>query len=94
MDHLIRIGAKGRAVIPAALRAELHVAEGDELVARAEEGRIVLETRQAIKNRLRAQAAAANRDGGVVGRLLADREADARLDEQRSKPRRRASAPA
>jgi AbrB family looped-hinge helix DNA binding protein len=87
---VVRIGNKGRVVIPAALRERAHVAEGDELVARVmEHGRLMLETRESIKRRLRAQAAEAkaNRGGGAVERLLADRRADLELEEERTRSR-------
>ncbi len=89
MAHILRIGAKGRTVLPAALRAEVRVGVGDELVAHAEEGRIVLETREAIKARLRSLAAAAKSDGRAVDRLLADRAGDLELEERRRGPQTR-----
>jgi AbrB family looped-hinge helix DNA binding protein len=92
MVHIVRIGAKGRTVLPAALRTQLHIGVGDELVARAEDGRIVLETRDAIKARLRSLAATAKRDGRAVDRLLADRNADLDLEEQRDRQQRRRPA--
>lgn len=99
-QFVVRIGNKGRVVIPAALREQAHVAEGDELVARVmEDGRLILETRESIKARLRAQAgeAKASRRASAVERLLADRRADVDLEEQRSRtpsPRRRTRAEA
>ncbi len=99
-QFVVRIGNKGRVVIPAALRERAHVAEGDELVARVmEDGRLMLETRGSVKARLRAQAAEAkaNRRGSAVERLLADRRADVELEDQRSRslsPRRRTRAEA
>jgi bifunctional DNA-binding transcriptional regulator/antitoxin component of YhaV-PrlF toxin-antitoxin module len=72
--------AKGRTVIPAALRAEAGIREeGDVLVGYIEDGRLIVETRAAIRRRLRAQAAA-RRIEGVVDRLLADRQADLELE--------------
>ena len=53
----LRIGAKGRSVLPAPVRRAAHVAEGDRLIARAEgRGRIVLETPDAIRERVWAAA--------------------------------------
>ena len=85
MAHSVRIGAKGRVVLPAAIRAETRLKEGDELVVTAADGRIVMETPDAIKARLRAAAAAAGRDGKVVDRLLAHRRADLKLETNRVK---------
>jgi AbrB family looped-hinge helix DNA binding protein len=82
--HLVRIGAKGRIVLPAALRAQAHLREGDELIAYVEGKRITLETRADVKARLRAQAsAAAGGRGDVVAGLLEDRRADLALEDER-----------
>lgn len=99
-QFVVRIGNKGRVVIPAALRERARMAEGDELVARVmEDGRLVLEARESIKARLRTQAGEAkeNRRGSAVERLLDDRRADRELEEQRGRslsPRRRTRAEA
>lgn len=77
-----RTDAKGRTVIPAALRLQAGIREGgDVLVGHVEEGRLIVETRDAVKRRLQDRAAA-SRAEGVVDRLLADRAADAELDAQ------------
>jgi AbrB family looped-hinge helix DNA binding protein len=84
-----RTDAKGRTVIPAALRAQVGVREGgDVLVGYVEDGRLVIETRAAIKRRLRDQAAATGASGVVDG-LLADRRAELER-EQRGAPSREA----
>ncbi len=49
----IRVGRQGRLVIPAGLRARLGIDAGDSLVVRLEEGRLVLEKREAVLRRLR-----------------------------------------
>ena len=86
----VRVGNKGRIVLPALLRKEIDVAEGDEMIARAAgRGRIIIETREAIKGRLRDEAAAARAKPGVVERLFADRKRDGAL-ESRRRPRARA----
>jgi bifunctional DNA-binding transcriptional regulator/antitoxin component of YhaV-PrlF toxin-antitoxin module len=80
---------KGRTVIPAALRAEAGIREeGDVLVGHVEDGRLVVETRAAIRRRLREQAAV-RRTEGVVDRLLAERRADLELEEGDSPSRDR-----
>jgi AbrB family looped-hinge helix DNA binding protein len=85
-----RIDAKGRTVIPAALRAQAGIREGgDVLVGHVEEGRLIVETREAVKRRLRDQAAASRAEGVVAG-LLADRAADAELDAEDRPSRDRA----
>lgn len=83
MVHVLRIGGKGRVVLPVALRAEAHLEEGDELIAYVEGGRITMETRDDVRRRLRALAAEAGTRGDVVEGLLADRRADLALEDER-----------
>jgi AbrB family looped-hinge helix DNA binding protein len=79
---VFKTDAKGRTVIPAALREQAGIREGgDVLVGYVEEGRLVIETRAAIRRRIRAQAAATGASG-VVDRLLADRRTDLEREEQ------------
>jgi hypothetical protein len=58
------------------------------LVGHVEDGRLVIETRGAIKRRLQAQAAACKATG-VTERLRADRNADLKFEEERDQPTRR-----
>ena len=77
-----RADAKGRTVIPAALRVQAGIREGgDGLVGHTEDGRLVVETRAAVRHRLKKQAAACRAEG-AVDRLLTDRQADLALDEE------------
>jgi len=47
------VGAKGRVVLPAAVRRAARIAEGDQVVARPEgEGRVVIETVRSIRERV------------------------------------------
>ena len=92
MVYTMRVGEKGRTVLPAELRGAAHIREGDTLVARLEDGRVVIETRDSVRARIRAAAQAARADGQVVDRFLADRRdeaegEDARLARER-KPNR------
>jgi AbrB family looped-hinge helix DNA binding protein len=76
-----RTDAKGRTVLPAALRAQAGIREGgDVLVGHVEGERLIIETRAAIKRRLQAGAAATGATGVVDG-LLADRRADLESEE-------------
>jgi AbrB family looped-hinge helix DNA binding protein len=80
--------AKGRTVIPATLREQAGIREGgDTLVGYVEDGRLVIETRAAIRRRVRSQAAATGAKG-VVDRLLADRRADHEREERDRSGRR------
>jgi AbrB family looped-hinge helix DNA binding protein len=49
----VNVGPQGRVVIPARLRRILAIDQGDTLVARVEDGRIVLEKREQVLARLR-----------------------------------------
>ena len=52
-----RVGAKGRVVLPAAVRRAANITEGAEVVARPEgEGRVVIETVDSIRQRVWAAA--------------------------------------
>lgn len=53
----VQVGASGRLVIPAPLRHELELKSGDRLIARIEEGRLILEKRETILQRLKDQFA-------------------------------------
>lgn len=73
----LRIGDKGRAVLPAPVREAANVARGDELIARAEgPGRIVLETREAIQARVWAHAPANAEQADALGDVRAMRDED------------------
>jgi len=51
------VGAKGRVVLPAAVRRAAGIEEGDQVVARpAGEGRVVIETVRSIRERVWAAA--------------------------------------
>lgn len=76
----IKLGRQGRIVIPATLRKELGLQEGDVLHARAEGGRLVLETPRSILERLRGQLRAAAGDRDLVAELLAERRAEAKRE--------------
>ena len=68
----VQIGASGRVVIPAELRHQLELHQGDRVVARVEEGRLVLEKAENIKQRLK-QRFAHLKGQGVVDDLIAER---------------------
>ena len=73
----VTVGKQGRLVVPAALRLRLGIEAGDVLVARAEEGRLVLESRQAVLARLRERFAHIPADVSLVDELIAERRAEA-----------------
>jgi bifunctional DNA-binding transcriptional regulator/antitoxin component of YhaV-PrlF toxin-antitoxin module len=81
--YRLRVGEKGRTVLPVGLRDGAQIQEGDWLMGRLEEGRIVLETRDVVKARIRAAAAEARTGGKVVDRFLEERRQEAESEEDR-----------
>jgi AbrB family looped-hinge helix DNA binding protein len=69
------VGPKGRVVIPAAIRRELRLQEGSELVALVEDDAIVLLPRSAVRARLRGMFAGVRTS--MREELLAERRAAA-----------------
>lgn len=65
----LRVGDRGRVVLPAALREELGLRQGDVLSVTLEGGQLVASTPRAARDRVRARA----RGTGVVEELLEDR---------------------
>lgn len=73
----VRVGPQGRLVIPAGMRDRLGIERGDELVARLEDGRLVLEKRENVLRRVRQRYA------NVASESLADELIAERRDEAR-----------
>ena len=72
---LVKLGRQGRLVIPASLRQELGLDQGDELVARAENGCLILESKPAAIDRLRERFQKIK--GSLADELLAERREEA-----------------
>lgn len=79
----IQVGPQGRVVIPAEWRRALNISPGDSLVARIEDGRIVLETRENVIARIRKRFENAIKEPSVVDELIAERREEARREEAR-----------
>lgn len=77
----IQMGAQGRLVIPAPLRKALNLHPGDRLVVRRAGDSIVLERREVIEQRLLARFAHIPRGVNLAEELVAERRAEARLDD-------------
>ncbi len=71
----VKLGKQGRLVVPASLRQELGLELGDELVARAENGRLVFEPKAAVIARLRDRFK--HVEGSLADKLLAERRTEA-----------------
>ena len=77
----VRIGPKGRLVVPVELRRELALEEGTDAIARAEDGRLVVERRDVALRRLRDTVArAVGSEVSLVDQLLAARREEARRE--------------
>ena len=79
----VRVGPQGRIVIPAALREELNIGSGQELVARVEDGRLVLERREDVVRRLKGRFAHVPAGRLLSEELIAERREEARLEAER-----------
>jgi antitoxin PrlF len=79
----IRVGAQGRVVLPADLRAALGVVEGSTLVAYIEgEGRLVIESPEAIQRALLEEWSGVAGGTSLVDELRAERRAAAAREAQ------------
>ncbi len=64
-------------MLPAGLREELGLLEGDELVAHSEGDKLVLEKREAVLRDLRAELKQARGERSLVDELIAQRQREA-----------------
>jgi AbrB family looped-hinge helix DNA binding protein len=78
----IQLGKQGRIVIPAQIREELGLREGERLNARVEDDRLVLETPLAALERLRRRFREGAKGRDPVAELIAERRAEARREEE------------
>ena len=76
----VHLDRQRRLVIPATLRQLLGFEEGDKLVAREEAGRLILEKRDTIKQRLRAQMAKVPQGRSLANELIAERHEAAKRE--------------
>jgi AbrB family looped-hinge helix DNA binding protein len=77
----VTIKPDGRVLIPARLRAELDVEPGEPLVARVDDGRLILERRRDAIRRLQERFAMVAAPTSLVDELLEDRRAEVRRDD-------------
>lgn len=75
------VGRQGRIVIPAEIRRELALREGDELVALVEDGGLLLLSRAQLWARLRAAFANVPEGVSLADELIAERRAEARRED-------------
>lgn len=73
----VHLGSQGRLVIPASLRKSLGFETGDILIARLEEGRLILEKQETIKQRLKARFSHLPKGTSLADELIAERREEA-----------------
>lgn len=78
--HRVRVGPKGRLVIPAPIRDELGLEEGTEMACFVEDGAVVLATDEALQDQL--QAMFAHIDHSLADELIAERRAEAEREKR------------
>ncbi len=78
--HVV-VGQKGRVVLPAPLRQALGLAVGTELIARVEDGRLILQSREAALEDLQRLFDHIPREVSLVDELIAERRREASHEE-------------
>jgi AbrB family looped-hinge helix DNA binding protein len=73
----VQVGPQGRLVIPADIRRELGIEAGDQLTARVEGRRLVLESPEDVLRALQDEVQAAAGGRSLVDELIAERRAEA-----------------
>ena len=77
---LVNVGPQGRIVIPAHIRRALDIRPGQILIARTQDGRLVLETREQVLSRLQDTFSQVPDDVSLVDELIAERREEARRE--------------
>jgi AbrB family looped-hinge helix DNA binding protein len=81
MNHAtVSVDKQSRMVIPAALRYALSIEPGEELIARVNNGQLVIEKPGAILDRLQTWFATVPAEVSLVDALIAERHQEARRD--------------
>jgi AbrB family looped-hinge helix DNA binding protein len=81
--HVVRMGPQGRIVVPAELRRELGLEEGSTLNATTRQGRLILEPRAVVLERIRKRFATVATSNRLSDELIADRRDEARREDER-----------
>ena len=79
-SYTVRIGERGRLVLPADLRRRAGFEDGQELVLRYSDGVIQLATREQLARAGRGMFSHAGGDRDLVGELLSERRREAERD--------------
>ena len=76
----VQLDPQGRLVIPAPLRRSLGFESGDHLIARMEEGRLILEKTETVKQRLKNRFAHLPPTVSLTEELMAERRQEAKRE--------------
>lgn len=76
----VQVGPQGRIVIPAHMRRALGIGPGEELLIRAEDGKLVLEKREQVLKRVQSWFAQVLPDASMADELIAERREEARKE--------------
>ena len=76
----VQLDPQGRLVIPAQLRRSLGFESGDSLIARTEDGRLILEKAGTIKQRLKHRFVHLPSTTSLAEELIADRREEAKRE--------------
>lgn len=83
-EHVeVSVTREGRVLIPAPIRHELGIKSGATLTVYVEDGRVVMESRQQLINRMRREIAAAwqgDPNDSVADELITERRAEAAVE--------------
>lgn len=78
----VHLDSQGRLVIPAPLRRSLGFESGDNLIARMEDGRLILEKAGTIKQRLKSRFAQLPPTTSLAEELIVERREEAKREAQ------------
>ena len=73
----VNVGPQGRIVIPAGMRKALNIGNGDILVARVEDGRIILEKRDDVLARVQRRFKGVPEGVSLADELIRERREEA-----------------
>lgn len=76
----VQLGPQGRLVIPVLLRRSLGFEPGDNLIARIEEDRLILEKAETIRQRLKARFSNLSSTTSLAKELIAERREEAKQE--------------
>ena len=76
----VNVGPQGRIVIPAGMRRALGIGRGDVLVARVEDGRVVLEKRDDVLARVQRRFEGMPEGVSLADELIRERREEARRE--------------